>query len=166
MVTDVDGHLDAGLGTAYTYGIGEMILFTVTFDQNADGRAARWRVSTFVTLPLVGHPVLLGGHAPAGSCASAAYVSKARASTDDWCSATRSWPVRAWTTTASGSATFDTLKLDAADTIEGTMGGLTAVLTHAEEGPQTGHKVDGRRRATSPRRARRPSRARRRWARR
>ena len=23
------------------------------------------------------------------------------------------------------------------------MGGLTAVLTHAEEGPQTGHKVDG-----------------------
>ena len=36
-----------------------------------------------------------------------------------------------------------TIKLDTGDAIEGTMGGLTAVLTHPEVGAQTDHKVNG-----------------------
>ena len=36
-----------------------------------------------------------------------------------------------------------TIKFDGAHAIQGTVGGLDAVLTHAEEGAKTGHKVNG-----------------------
>ena len=120
-----------------TYGTGEMIQFTVTFDQ---------------AVTVTGTPEFefcLGSSAtvsctagmPPPALRSAAYVSGSGTTMLVF-----SYTVVAGDMDDNGiwiGNLADTLKLDAADTIEGTMGGLTAVLTHAEEGPQTGHKVNG-----------------------
>ena len=135
MVTDVD--VTSMPASGDTYGIGEMILFTVTFDQ---------------AVTVTGTPEFefcLGSSStmsctvgmPPPALRSAAYVSGSGTTMLVF-----SYTVVAGDMDDNGiwiGNQADTLKLDAADTIEGTMGGLTAVLTHAEEGPQTGHKVDG-----------------------
>ena len=135
MVTDVD--VTSTPDSADTYGTGEMIQFTVTFDQ---------------AVTVTGTPEFefcLGSSStmsctvgmPPPALRSAAYVSGSGTTMLVF-----SYTVVAGDMDDNGiwiGNQADTLKLDAADTIEGTMGGLTAVLTHAEEGPQTGHKVDG-----------------------
>ena len=135
MVTDVD--VTSMPDSADTYGIGEMIQFTVTFDQNV----------TVVGTPefefCLGSSSTMSCSAgmPPPALRSAAYVSGSGTTMLVF-----SYTVVAGDMDDNGiwiGNLADTLKLDAADTIEGTMGGLTAVLTHAEEGPQTGHKVDG-----------------------
>ena len=135
MVTDVDVTSTPDSGD--TYGIGEMILFTVTFDQNV----------TVVGTPefefCLGSSSTMSCSAgmPPPALRSAAYVSGSGTTMLVF-----SYTVVAGDMDDNGiwiGNQADTLKLDAADTIQGTMGGLTAVLTHAEEGPQTGHKVDG-----------------------
>ena len=135
MVTDVD--VTSMPASGDTYGIGEMILFTVTFDQNV----------TVVGTPefefCLGSSSTMSCSAgmPPPALRSAAYVSGSGTTMLVF-----SYTVVAGDMDDNGiwiGNLADTLKLDAADTIEGTMGGLTAVLTHAEEGPQTGHKVDG-----------------------
>ena len=135
MVTDVD--VTSMPASGDTYGIGEMIRVTVTFDQNV----------TVVGTPefefCLGSSSTMSCSAgmPPPALRSAAYVSGSGTTMLVF-----SYTVVAGDMDDNGiwiGDQADTLKLDAADTIEGTMGGLTAVLTHAEEGPQTGHKVDG-----------------------
>ena len=135
MVTDVD--VTSMPASGDTYGIGEMIRVTVTFDQNV----------TVVGTPefefCLGSSSTMSCSAgmPPPALRSAAYVSGSGTTMLVF-----SYTVVAGDMDDNGiwiGNLADTLKLDAADTIEGTMGGLTAVLTHAEEGPQTGHKVDG-----------------------
>ena len=135
MVTDVD--VTSMPASGDTYGIGEMILFTVTFDQNVTVTGTpefEFCLGSSSTMSCT-----LGMPPPA--LRSAAYVSGSGTTMLVF-----SYTVVAGDMDDNGiwiGNQADTLKLDAADTIEGTMGGLTAVLTHAEEGPQTGHKVDG-----------------------
>ena len=135
MVTDVD--VTSMPASGDTYGIGEMILFTVTFDQN-------------VTVTGTPEFEFCLGSSSTMSCSAGMPPPALRSAAYESGSGTTalvfSYTVVAGDVDDNGiwiGNQADTLKLDAADTIEGTMGGLTAVLTHAEEGPQTGHKVDG-----------------------
>ena len=136
MVTDVDvTSMPASAGD--TYGIGEMILFTVTFDQNVTVTGT----PEFEFCLGSSSTMSCSAGMPPPALRSAAYVSGSGTTMLVF-----SYTVVAGDMDDDGiwiGDQSDTLKLDAADTIEGTMGGLTAVLTHAEEGPQTGHKVDG-----------------------
>ena len=135
MVTDVD--VTSMPASGDTYGTSERIQYTVTFDQ---------------AVTVTGTPEFefcLG---------SSATVS---------CSAGSPPPARRIAALLSGSGTTmlvfsytvivgdvddngiyagnqdETIKLDGGDTIQGTVGGLTAVLTHDAVGSPTGHKVNG-----------------------
>ena len=135
MVTDVD--VTSMPASGDTYGIGEMILFTVTFDQDVTVTGT----PEFEFCLGSSSTMSCSAGMPPPALRSAAYVSGSGTTMLVF-----SYTVVAGDMDDNGiwiGNQADTLKLDAADTIEGTMGGLTAVLTHAEEGPQTGHKVDG-----------------------
>ena len=120
-----------------TYGTGEMIRFTVTFDQDVTvtgtpefefclGSSAT--MSCSVGTP----PPALRSAAPSSGSGTTALVF--------------SYTVVAGDMDTDGIWIGNqdrTIKLDAADAIRGTVGGLDAVLTHAEEGGQSGHKVNG-----------------------
>ena len=120
-----------------TYGTGEMIRFTVTFDQD---------------VTVTGTPEFefcLGSTATV-SCSVGtpppALRSAALSSGSGMTTLVFSYTVVAGDMDTDGIwiGNHDrTIKLDTGDAIEGTVGGLDAVLTHAEEGTQPGHKVNG-----------------------
>ena len=127
-----------------TYGTGEMIRFTVTFDQSVTvtgtpefefclGSSAT--VSCSVGTP---PPALRSATLSSGSGTTALVFS---------------YTVVAGDMDTDGIWIGDqgrTIKLDAADAIRGTVGGLDAVLTHAEVGGQSGHKVNGETTTNTP----------------
>ena len=118
-----------------TYGTGEMIKFTVTFDQAVTvtgtpefefclGSSAT--VSCSVGMP---PPALRRAALSSGSGTTALVFS---------------YTVLVGDVDENGIyAGNQTIKLDGGDTIQGTVGGLTAVLTHDAVGSPTGHKVNG-----------------------
>ena len=120
-----------------TYGTGEMIRFTVTFDQD---------------VTVTGTPEFefcLGSTATV-SCSVGtpppALRSAALSSGSGMTTLVFSYTVVAGDMDTDGIwiGNHDrTIKLDTGDAIRGTGGGLDAVLTHAEEGTQPGHKVNG-----------------------
>ena len=115
-----------------------MILFTVTFAQAV---TVTGHAEIRVLPGLVGYDVLLGGLAPAGSAERR--LRERHGPDDAGVQLHRSWKATLTTTGIWIGNQNDTIKLETGDTIQGTVGGLTAVLTHAEEGPQTDHKVNG-----------------------
>ena len=135
MVTDVDVTSTPASGD--TYGTGEMILFTVTFDQ---------------AVTVTGTPEFefcLGSSStmscsvgtPPPALRSAAYESGTGTTMLVF-----SYTVVAGDVDDNGiwiGNQNDTIKLETGDTIQGTVGGLDAVLTHDEVGPKTDHKVNG-----------------------
>ena len=120
-----------------TYGTGEMIRFTVTFDQD---------------VTVTGTPEFefcLGSTATV-SCSVGtpppALRSAALSSGSGMTTLVFSYTVVAGDMDTDGIwiGNHDrTIKLDTGDAIRGTGGGLDAVLTHAQEGTQPGHKVNG-----------------------
>ena len=120
-----------------TYGTGEMIRFTVTFDQ---------------AVTVTGTPEFefcLGSTATV-SCSVGtpppALRSAALSSGSGMTTLVFSYTVVAGDMDTDGIwiGNHDrTIKLDTGDAIRGTGGGLDAVLTHAQEGTQSGHKVNG-----------------------
>ena len=120
-----------------TYGTGEMIRFTVTFDQD---------------VTVTGTPEFefcLGSTATV-SCSVGtpppALRSAALSSGSGMTTLVFSYTVVAGDMDTDGIwiGNHDrTIKLDTGDAIRGTGGGLDAVLTHAQEGTQSGHKVNG-----------------------
>ena len=134
-VTDVD--VTSMAASDDTYGTGEMIQFTVTFDQNV----------TVVGTPefefCLGStsPMSCSAGMPPPALRSAAYVSGSGTT-----ALVFSYTVVAGDMDDNGIWIGDqdrTIKLDMGDTIQGTVGGLDAVLTHPEEGGKTDHKVNG-----------------------
>ena len=139
MVTDVD--VTSSPDSGDTYGTSEMILFTVTFDQ----------------------AVMVTGTPEFEFCLGTAS-----------CDVGTSPPARRRAALSSGSGTTAlvfgytvvvgdvddngiwignqdrTIKLETGDTIQGTVSGLDAVLTHDELGEKTGHKVNGASSNTAP----------------
>ena len=120
-----------------TYGTGEMIQFTVTFDQ---------------AVTVVGTPEFefcLGTTATVSCDVGSSPPARRRAALSSGSGTTAlvfSYTVVAGDMDDNGIWIGDqsrTIKLDAAGTIQGTVGGLDAVLTHAELGAKTGHKVNG-----------------------
>ena len=133
MVNDVD--VTSSPASGDTYGTGEMIKFTVTFDQAVTvtgtpefefclGSSAT--VSCSVGMP---PPALRSAALSSGSGTTALVFS---------------YTVLVGDVDDNGIyAGNQTIKLDGGDTIQGTVGGLTAVLTHDAVGTPTGHKVNG-----------------------
>ena len=129
-VTDAD--VTSSPASGDLYGTGEMILFTVTFDH---------------AVTVTGTPEFefcLG----TGSCtAGATPPSRRRAALSSGSGTTAlvfSYTVVAGEVDDDGiwAGNQDrTIKLDGGDTIQGTVGGFDAVLTHPEVGTKTGHKV-------------------------
>ena len=120
-----------------TYGTGEMIEFTVTFDQD-------------VTVTGTPEFEFCLGNSDGGSCTDGSPPpTRRRAALSSGSGTTAlvfSYTVVAGDMDTDGIWIGDqdrTIKLDTGDAIEGTVGGLDAVLTHAEEGTQPGHKVNG-----------------------
>ena len=120
-----------------TYGTGEMIRFTVTFDQSVTvtgtpefefclGSSATMSCSVGTPPPALRSAALSSGSGTTALVFSYTVVAGDMDTDGIWI------------------GNHDrTIKLDAADAIQGTVGGLDAVLTHAEVGGQTGHKVNG-----------------------
>ena len=140
MVTDVD--VTSSPDSGDTYGTGEMILFTVTFDQ---------------AVTVTGTPEFefCLGTTSTMSCDMGATPARRRAALSSGSGTTAlvfGYTVVAGDVDDNGIWTGDqsrTIKLEGG-TIQGTVGGLDAVLTHAEEGEHTGHKVNGATANTAP----------------
>ena len=141
MVTDVD--VTSSPDSGDTYGTGEMILFTVTFDQSVTvtgtpefefclGMTATMSCDAGTTPPARRRAALSSG---SGTTALVFGYTVVAGDVDD---------NGIWTGDQSR-----TIKLEGG-TIQGTVGGLDAVLTHAEEGEHTGHKVNGAAANTAP----------------
>ena len=117
-----------------TYGTGEMIEFTVTFDQDV----------TVVGMPEFEFCLGTWG---AGNCTQGASPPAQRRAAYDSGSSTTTMLVFSYTVIVGDVddngiwAGNQTIKLDPGDTIQGTVGDLDAVLTHSEVGARTGHKV-------------------------
>ena len=120
-----------------TYGTGEMIRFTVTFDQDVTvtgtpefefclGSSATMSCSVGTPPPALRSAALSSGSGTTALVFSYTVVAGDMDTDGIWI-----------------GNQDRTIKLDAADAIQGTVGGLDAVLTHAEVGGQTGHKVNG-----------------------
>ena len=141
MVTDVD--VTSSPDSGDTYGTGEMILFTVTFDQSVTvtgtpefefclGTTSTMSCDEGTTPPARRRAALSSG---SGTTALVFGYTVVAGDVDD---------NGIWTGDQSR-----TIKLEGG-TIQGTVGGLDAVLTHAEEGEHTGHKVNGAAANTAP----------------
>ena len=126
-----------------TYGTGEMILFTVTFDQSVTvtgapefefclGMTATMSCDAGTTPPARRRAALSSG---SGTTALVFGYTVVAGDVDD---------NGIWIGDQSR-----TIKLEGG-TIQGTVGGLDAVLTHAEEGEQADHKVNGAAANTAP----------------
>ena len=130
-----------------TYGTGEMIQFTVTFDQD-------------VTVTGTPEFEFCLGNSDGGSCTDGSPPpTRRRAALSSGSGTTAlvfSYTVVAGDMDDNGIWIGDqdrTIKIDTGDAIRGTVGGLDAVLTHPSGGAQTGHKVNGGAAATgAPRR--------------
>ena len=121
---------------ATSYGTGEMIQFTVTFDQ---------------AVTVTGTPEFefCLGNSDGGSCTDGSPPPTRRRAALSSGSGT---PALVFSYTVVADDMDDngiwfgnqdrTIKLDTGDAIVGTMGGLTAVLTHPVGGAKTGHKVN------------------------
>ena len=127
-----------------TYGTGEMIQFTVTFDQD-------------VTVTGTPEFEFCLGNSDGGSCTDGSPPpTRRRAALSSGSGTTAlvfSYTVVAGEMDDNGIWIGDqdrTIKLDTGDAIRGTVGGLDAVLTHPSGGAQTGHKVNGGAAATAP----------------
>ena len=127
-----------------TYGTGEMIQFTVTFDQD-------------VTVTGTPEFEFCLGNSDGGSCTDGSPPpTRRRAALSSGSGTTAlvfSYTVVAGDMDDDGIWIGDqdrTIKLDTGDAIRGTVGGLDAVLTHPSGGAQTGHKVNGGAAATAP----------------
>ena len=127
-----------------TYGTGEMIRFTVTFDQD-------------VTVTGTPEFEFCLGNSDGGSCTDGSPPpTRRRAALSSGSGTTAlvfSYTVVAGDMDDNGIWIGDqdrTIKLDTGDAIRGTVGGLDAVLTHPSGGAQTGHKVNGGAAATAP----------------
>ena len=127
-----------------TYGAGEMIQFTVTFDQD-------------VTVTGTPEFEFCLGNSDGGSCTDGSPPpTRRRAALSSGSGTTAlvfSYTVVAGDMDDNGIWIGDqdhTIKLDTGDAIRGTVGGLDAVLTHPSGGAQTGHKVNGGAAATAP----------------
>ena len=127
-----------------TYGTGEMIQFTVTFDQD-------------VTVTGTPEFEFCLGNSDGGSCTDGSpSPARRRAALSSGSGTTAlvfSYTVVAGDMDDNGIWIGDqdrTIKLDTGDAIRGTVGGLDAVLTHPSGGAQTGHKVNGGTAATAP----------------
>ena len=127
-----------------TYGTGEKIQFTVTFDQAVTvtgtpefefclGSTATVSCSVGMPPPALRSAALLSG---SGTTALVFSYTVLVGDVDD-------------NGIYVGNQN-DTIKLDGGDTIQGTVGGLTAVLTHDAVGSPTGHKVNGAAANTAP----------------
>ena len=127
-----------------TYGTGEMILFTVTFDQSVTvtgtpefefclGSSTTVSCSVGMPPPALRSAVLLSG---SGTTALVFGYTVIVGDVDD--------------NGIYAGDQSETIKLDGGDTIQGTVGGLTAVLTHTAVGSPTGHKVNGAAANTAP----------------
>ena len=120
-----------------TYGTGEMIQFTVTFDQD-------------VTVTGTPEFEFCLGNSDGGSCTDGSPPpTRRRVALSSGSGTTElvfSYTVVAGDMDDNGIWIGDqgrTIKLDTGDAIRGTVGGLDAVLTHPSGGAQTGHKVNG-----------------------
>ena len=141
MVSDVD--VTSSPASGDTYGTGEMIRFTVTFDQ---------------AVTVTGTPEFefcLGTTSTMSCDMGATPPARRRAALSSGSGTTAlvfGYTVVAGDVDDNGIWTGDqsrTIKLEGG-TIQGTVGGLDAVLTHAEEGEHTGHKVNGAAANTAP----------------
>ena len=141
MVTDVD--VTSSPDSGDTYGTGEMILFTVTFDQ---------------AVTVTGAPKFefcLGMTATMSCDAGPTPPARRRAALSSGSGTTAlvfGYTVVAGDVDDNGIWIGDqsrTIKLEGG-TIQGTVGGLDAVLTHAEKGEQADHKVNGAAANTAP----------------
>ena len=141
MVTDVD--VTSSPDSGDTYGTGEMILFTVTFDQ---------------AVTVTGAPEFefcLGTTSTMSCDMGAAPPARRRAALSSGSGTTMlvfGYTVVEGDMDDNGIWTGDqsrTIKLEGG-TIQGTVGGLDAVLTHAEEGQHGDHKVNGATANTAP----------------
>ena len=143
MVTDVDVTSTPAALTD-TYGTGEMIQFTVTFDQS---------------VTVTGTPEFefcLGTTSTMSCDAGTTPPARRRAALS---SGTGTTALVFGYTVVVGDVDDDgiwigdqsrTIKLETGDTIQGTVGGLDAVLTHEEKGALSGHKVNGAAANTPP----------------
>ena len=141
MVTDADVTSTPAAGD--TYGTGEMIKFTVTFDQAVTvtgapefefclGTTSTMSCDVGTTPPARRRAALSSG---SGTTALVFGYTVVVGDVDDH---------GIWIGNQDR-----TIKLEGG-TIQGTVGGLNAVLTHAEEGEKTGHKVNGAAANTPP----------------
>ena len=135
MVTDVD--VTSMPASGDTYGTGERIQYTVTFDQ---------------AVTVTGTPEFefcLGSSATVSCTVGSpppALRSAALLSGSGTTALVFSYTVMVGDVDDNGIYAGDqseTLKLDSGDAIQGTVGGLDAVLTHNAVGSPTGHKVNG-----------------------
>ena len=127
-----------------TYGTGETIQFTVTFDQD-------------VTVTGTPEFEFCLANSDGGSCTDGSpSPARRRAALSSGSGTTAlvfSYTVVAGDMDDNGIWIGDqdrTIKLDTGDAIRGRVGGLDAVLTHPSGGAQTGHKVNGGAAATGP----------------
>ena len=135
MVTDVD--VTSSPASGDTYGTDEMIQYTVTFDQ---------------AVTVTGTPEFefCLGSSSTVSC-SVGSPPPARRSAALLSGSGTTMLVFSYTVVAGdvddngiyAGNQNETIKLDTGDTIQGTVGGLDAVLTHDAVGTPTGHKVNG-----------------------
>ena len=143
MVTDVDVTSTPAALTD-TYGTGEMIQFTVTFDQSVTvtgtpefefclGTTSTMSCDVGTTTPARRRAALSSG---TGTTALVFGYTVVVGDVDD---------DGIWIGDQSR-----TIKLETGDTIQGTVGGLDAVLTHEEKGALSGHKVNGAAANTAP----------------
>ena len=143
MVTDVDVTSTPAALTD-TYGTGEMIQFTVTFDQSVTvtgtpefefclGTTSTMSCDMGTTPPARRRAALSSG---TGTTALVFGYTVVVGDVDD---------DGIWIGDQSR-----TIKLETGDTIQGTVGGLDAVLTHEEKGALSGHKVNGAAANTAP----------------
>ena len=141
MVTDVD--VTSSPDSGDTYGTGEMILFTVTFDH---------------AVTVTGAPEFefcLGTTSTMSCDMGAAPPARRRAALSSGSGTTMlvfGYTVVEGDMDDNGIWTGDqsrSIKLEGG-TIQGTVGGLDAVLTHAEEGQHDDHKVNGAAANTAP----------------
>ena len=142
MVTDVD--VTSMPASGDTYGTGERIQYTVTFDQAVTVTGApefEFCLGSSATVSCsVGTPPL--------ALRSAALLSGSGTTMLVF-----SYTVLVGDVDDNGiyaGNQNETIKLDGGGTIQGTVGGLTAVLTHDAVGTPTGHKVNGAAANTAP----------------
>ena len=142
MVTDVD--VTSSPDSGDTYGTSEMILFTVTFDQ---------------AVMVTGTPEFefcLGTTSTASCNVGTSPPARRRAALSSGSGTTAlvfGYTVVVGDVDDNGIWIGDqdrTIKLETGDTIQGTVSGLDAVLTHLELGEKTGHKVNGASSNTAP----------------